>query len=718
MRLKIFIFGFLSANFLICEELTLDQAVLNSPFKIASLGFHTFIPNENAILIRGQGNHWNQWYKVNLINNDTILFIDSTGFKWKESDIFVNTLSFSEDGKKILIGTDKKKLWRHSFTATFFVYDVLTKLTFPISSQNKNLRNAKFSPNGKFVSYIRNDNNIYVFNIEKRKERKLTTTGNETLSNGHFGWLYEEELTGYDGYRWSPDSEYIAFWEEEEKNVPEFSMIEELTSYPGLKKIRYPKVGETNPSLRIGIIRIKGSGRKWIKGAYVENDYLPWMEWVNKDRVAYMRLERFQKSWDIFVTDKKTGKSIKVLTEFDAKGWLDNHQQIRFLNDGRIVWVSEKSGYKHLWISKHSGSKSWPITEGKWEVSKIIHIDEDEEIIYFMSNKQSVFEHKFFSVRYDGTGLKLLTPEDGNHSISLLGSKLYFLDTFSSLIKPKTILLKELKTGKVVRTVADTDKNQFKKYGWKSPQIIQFPTLDSLYNLDGLLLLPKDYTPTKKYPLIVYGYGMPGTQIVWNKWGSLWSQFLSQQGYIVFSMDSRGMGGRGEEFKNFSYGDMSKFLSIDHIAGVKQLIKLGYVDPNRVGAWGWSGGGYFTCLMLTRNSDYFKAGVAVAPCTDFRLYDTAYTERYMGDLNKNKSGYDSTSVLSWIHRMKGSILIMHGSNDDNVHLQHTSKFVNQALLLGKDVEWYNYPGKDHGIYGGGARKHLYRKMIDYFNRRL
>ena len=718
MRLKIFIFSFLTVNLLICEELTLDQAVLNSPFKIATLGFHTFIPNENSILIRGQGNHWNQWYKVNLINNDTILFIDSTGFKWKENDIFVNILSFSEDGKKILIGADKKKLWRHSFTATFFVYDILTKKTLPVSSQNKNLRNAKFSPNGKFVSYIRNDNNIYVFNIEKRKERKLTITGNETLSNGHLGWLYEEELTGYDGYRWSPDSEYIAFWEEEEKNVPEFSMVEELTKYPGLKKIRYPKVGETNPSLRIGVIRIKGSGKKWIKGAYVENDYLPWMEWVNKDRVAYMRLERFQKSWDIFVADKKTGKSIKVLSEFDSKGWVDNHQQIRFLNDGRIVWVSEKSGYKHLWISKHSGSKSWPITEGKWEVSKIIHIDEDEEIIYFMSNKQSVFENKFFSVRYDGTGLKLLTPEDGNHSISLLGSKLYFLDTFSSLIKPKTILLKELKTGKVVRTVADTDKNQFKKYGWKSPQIVQFPTLDSLYNLDGLLLLPKDYTPTKKYPLIVYGYGMPGTQIVWNKWGSLWSQFLSQQGYIVFSMDSRGMGGRGEEFKNFSYGDMSKFLSIDHIAGVKQLIKLGYVDPNRVGAWGWSGGGYFTCLMLTRNSDYFKAGVAVAPCTDFRLYDTAYTERYMGDLKKNKSGYDSTNVLSWVHRMEGSILIMHGSNDDNVHLQHTSKFVNQALLLGKDVEWYNYPGKDHGIYGGGARKHVYKKMIDYFSRRL
>ena len=231
-------------------------------------------------------------------------------------------------------------------------------------------------------------------------------------------------------------------------------------------------------------------------------------------------------------------------------------------------------------------------------------------------------------------------------------------------------------------------------------------------------MLPKNYDPDKKYPLIVHGYGMPGTQIVWNKWGSLWSQYLSQQGYIVFSMDSRGMSGRGEKFKNFSYGDMSKYLIADNAAGVKQLINLGYVDPQRVGAWGWSGGGYFTCLMVTRNSKYFKTGVAIAPCTDFQLYDTAYTERYMGSLETNKSGYDSTNVLSWIYRMKGSLLLMHGSNDDNVHLQHTSKFVNYALSLGKDVEWYNYPNKNHGIYGGGSRKHLYQKMIDYFNRNL
>ena len=700
------------------KKLTLDEAVINSPFKIASLGWHAIFPNENAILIRGQGEKWKEWLKVDLIENDTIPFIDSLSFKWKGNEVYVSTLNFSNEGKKLLVGTDKEKLWRHSSTSTFFIYDILNKQFFPVSSQNKKLRNVKFSPNGMYVSYVRNDNNIYIFNIKTKKERQLTRTGSETLLNGHFGWLYEEELTGHDGYRWSPDSEYISFWEENQEMVPEFFMMDELSQYPTIKKIRYPKVGESNPSLRLGIIRIKGTGKKWIKGAEVDDDYLPWMEWVNKDKVAYMRLDRFQKNWDLFIADKKTGKSMRILSESDPKGWLENHKQIRFLKDGRIIWISEKSGYKHLWISKHSGSMSWPITQGQWEVNKIVHIDQNKELVYFKSNKESVFENRLYSIRYDGTELKLLTPEDGSHSVSLLGSKLYFFDTFSSLQMPKVIQLKELSTGKLIRTIAKTDKNQFDEYEWEIPQIIQFSTLDSSFLLDGLLLLPKNYNPNKKYPLIVHGYGMPGTQIVWNKWGSLWSQYLSQQGYIVFSMDSRGMSGRGEEFKNFSYGDMSKYLISDYAAGVKKLINLGYVDSKRVGAWGWSGGGYFTSLMVTRNSKYFKTGVAIAPCTDFRLYDTAYTERYMGSLKTNKSGYDSTNVLSWIYRMEGSLLLMHGTNDDNVHLQHTSKFVNQALNLGKDVEWYSYPNKNHGIYGGGSRKHLYQKMIDYFNRNL
>ena len=698
--------------------LSYEEAVLKSPFKIASMGWMIPVPNEDAYVFRGHGNNFKSWYKVSLPNQDTTLFLDSSVFNLNGNDLYISSLSFAKTGDKLLIKTDSEKIWRHSSIGTYFAFDLNLKTLIPISKNNQDLRNVKFSPNGKWVAYVRNDNNLYVYNFKRDKERRLTNTGSETISNGHFGWLYEEELTGYDGYRWSPDSESIAFWEEDESKVPEFILFNELEKYPTIQKIRYPKAGETNPSLRIGIVRIKGAGRKWIEFAKVDNDYLPWMEWVNDDKIAFIKMDRKQQNWDLFISNRRTRKSINILSESDPNGWLDNHGQIHFMKDGKIVWISEISGYKHVWMAKHSGSNYWPITSGDWEVSTINYIDEDAKRIYFTANKESVFEKRFYSIQFDGTGLKLLTPENGSHSIKISESKKYFIDTFSSLTNPKKILYRELKSGKIVKVLGETDLVQYEKYEWSTPQVVQFSTSDGKEILDGLITLPPNYDKTKKYPVIMYGYGMPGTQIVWNRWGRSWNQYLSQQGYIVFSMDARGMSGRGEAFKNLSYGDMAHYLAKDHLAGLNYLVDEGYADPNRIGAWGWSGGGYFTCLMLTKNGKYFKAGVSVAPVTDYHLYDTAYTERSMGLPQENSAGYDSTNVMSWMSRMEGSLLLMHGTGDDNVHSQNTTHFVQSALKAGKDVEWFQYPGRNHGIYGGGARKHLYKKMFDFLDEKL
>ena len=699
-------------------RLTLEEAIVESPFEIASIGGITSFPNEDAVLVRGKNNNWKQWYKVDLVLNDTSLFIDSSAFNLNGDDLYVSDITFSNRGDILLVKTKTEKIYRHSHISTYYIYDLSKKKLSKLTSFNKNLRNVKFSPTDKHIGYIREDNNLYVYDIKRKRQRQLTTSGSNTISNGHFGWLYEEELTGYDGYRWSPDGSSIAYWEEDESLVPEFSLIDDLVKYPLVKKIRYPKAGDRNPTLRIGIVRVNGAGRKWIEGAYVENDYLPWMKWVNENKVAFLKMDRSQKIWNLFVADRLTGRAIKVLSEYDQDGWVDNHGQIYFLKDGKIILLSEKSGYMHIWMSKHSGSNIWPITVGKWEVSSITKIDEDSKLIYFIANKESVHEKKLYSIRFDGTDLKLLTPEKGNHSIFLTGTRERFIDSYSSTDIPKRILLKNLYNREEVRVLGETDIGQFIDYDWSYPQIIKFRSLDNTVDLHGVITLPPDHSFENKYPVIIHGYGMPGTQIVWNRWSSMWNQYLAQQGYIVFSMDTRGMGGRGEAFKNLSYGDMSKYLANDQIAGIDFLVKEGYADPDKIGAWGWSGGGYFTCLMLTRNAKFFKAGVAVAPCTDFRLYDTAYTERYMGMPEENTVGYDSTSVMSWINRMNGSILLMHGASDDNVHSQHTNKFVQAALQSGKDVEWYEYPRRDHGIYGGGARKHLYKKMIEFFNEKL
>ena len=698
--------------------LTTEEAVLNSPFKVASLGWKIHFPNSDDVLIRGKGDNWRLWYKVNLINSDTTLFLDSTAFNWNGDDLYVSDLKFSKNAEKILIKTDSKQIWRHSNSGTYYVYNIKTSNLIPVTINNNELRNVKFSPNEKLVAYVRSDNNLYVFDLKRKREKQLTKSGSETISNGHFGWLYEEELTGYDGYRWSPDSESIAYWEEDEEQVPEFPLINYSTLYPQIRKIRYPKVGQLNPELRIGIVRVKGAGKKWIPKAITNDDYLPWMEWVNNDRIGFLKMDRKQKKWELFIANKTTGKSKKVLTETDKNGWLDNNGQIKFLEDGRILWISEQSGFNHIWMSKHSGSKTWALTQGNWEVSQILYVDEKNQIVYFTSNKESVFEIRFYSVRFDGTDLKSLTKEGGVHNIQITNSKNYFIDSFSNLQNPKKIQLKKLSTGKLVKILKETDIKQFTDYEWSNPKIVHFPSLDNTITLDGVLILPVNFDPEKKYPVIIHGYGMPGTQIVWNKWGKTWDQYLSQQGYIVFSMDTRGMSGRGEKFKNFSYGDMSKYLAEDHLAGIKYLVKEVSADKKRIGAWGWSGGGYFTCLMLTRNGEHFKAGVAIAPCTDFKLYDTAYTERSMGLISENQVGYDSTSTLTWIKRMKGELLIMHGSEDDNVHSQHTIHFIQKALKAEKNIQWHQYPGRNHGIYGGGARKDLYKKMIHFFNKNL
>ncbi len=338
--------------------------------------------------------------------------------------------------------------------------------------------------------------------------------------------------------------------------------------------------------------------------------------------------------------------------------------------------------------------------------------------MYFTANKASIHENKLYSVDFDGNQIKCLTREAGNHQVLISNSKEYFFDSYSSFDQPKKNILKRLVTGSTIKVINETNKDQYRNYEWSKPYIVNFETLDKNDTLYGCVTRPPDFDQSKKYPVIIHGYGMPGTQSVWNQWSNIWNQFLAQNGYVVFHMDTRGMGGRGEKFKNLSYGDMSKYLSLDHLAGINYLKKNLNIDPERVGAWGWSGGGYFTCLMLTRNAKSFKAGVAVAPVTDFKLYDTAYTERIMGLLKENKSGYDSTSTISWINKMEGSLLLIHGEDDDNVHSQNTSQFVEKAVKLGKNIDWIQYPGRNHGIYGNGARADMYKKMLEFFKLKL
>ena len=727
------LFVVVSIVFAETKRLSFDDVQGKSPFIYPSLGITTWFPNENAYLTKIN----NDLLKISVPSFDTTLFLSKSDFdlsqiqksKNNQSAPWVETIAddegfvrpssyiFSPDGSVLMFSVSKEKIWRRSFYATYFLMDIESKTISELSNDNLRLRNVKFSPDSKKIAYVREDNNIYVFDMLKKRERQITRDGSESILNGHFGWVYEEEFGSFDSYRWSPDSKKIAFLKEDQSKVPVFILFDEMKLYPELTKIRYPKAGQKNPEMSLYVSDIRRGKPKEINVGITLDKYFPWMKWTGPEELILMKMNRLQKNWTFLNINTKTGKYTSGLTESDPNGWVQMHRNYHFLKNGNILWMSERDGWHHIYIHAKDGSIINQLTKGEWEVKRIVDVDEENQKVYFISNKETVFENRFYSVNFDGSDLSLLTEESGMHSVRMLPNKDGFIDSYSSIDTPTRHILKDL-NGKSILVLKETNKSQFEAYDWTYPQIIKFSSTDGQVMLDGIVTYPPNYKKGNRYPVIVHGYGMPGTQIVYNRWGSTWNQYLAHQGYIVFSMDARGMSGRGESFKNLSYGDMAKYLSKDTAAGVRHLIDKGDADPDRIGAWGWSGGGYFTGLMLTKNADLFDVGVSVAPVMDFRLYDTIYTERSMGLPQDNKAGYDSTSVLSYVDRFKGKLLVMHGTGDDNVHSQNMTWLIEEFIKHDKQLDIFSYPNRPHGMSGGKARKNLYKKMINYFNDNL
>ena len=689
----------------------------NLDIEYPRMGDYRWDKASEDIILRGSGVNKYSFYRVDLASGDTTVYLDSSVFIYDGSYIPVRRWTFSKDGSFMLIQSQRERIWRHSNTGTYYLLNIDQREIIKVSDKNTMLRNVKISPNNKWVSYVRKDNNLYVYNIKRKREKKLTRNGSETLLNGHFGWVYEEELSGYDGYRWSPDSRYIAYVEEDQSEVGRFRMIDELKLYPDVQEVFYPKAGSTNPKIKIAVINVQGGGKKYIKIDSETDVYYPWFEWYDNEVLWIMKLERLQKKWQMIYADVISGRVTDGIKEEDKAGWVELHESSRILKNGLFIHISERDGYQHIYLERPSGRFTVPITSGQWEVNEIVHVDEQREFVYFTANKRSVLESHLYRVRFDGTDLTILTPEPGYHNISMHPNGLRFVDTYSSIDQPTTIKYRN-SDGSLVRILGEANISSLDLNKLSKPLIIRILADDNETVLNGIITLPVDYKKGKKYPLLVYGYGMPGTQIVYNRWQTGFQQFLAKEGYIVFSMDSRGMSGRGRDFKNLSYGNMAHYLAKDQATGVRWLIDQGYVDKKRIGAWGWSGGGYFTCLMLTKNSDLFTVGVSVAPVTDFRFYDTAYTERYMGLPQKNQSGYDSTSTISYVNKLKGKLLLMHGTHDDNVHAQNTTKFVEACIRADKPIDVMYYPSRNHGIYGNNASKHIYKKLFEYFRLHL
>jgi len=721
-------------------EISLEN-VLDGTFRTESIGRYEWKNSSDAYYFSERSEEGLDFYEYNLASNDTL-----KAFSVKKSIINNFSYSFSPDQTKLLLKKNSKKLWRHSSYGSYYVYDIKSESLTPVTSDPDSLRNVKFSPDSNKLAFVRNDNNLYLFDLINSSEEQLTFDGSEDILNGHFGWVYEEEFGTYDSYKWSPNSEFIAFIREDQTYVKEYALVDYEAQYPVVKYIRYPKTGEDNPIVSISILDLKNKEYRSVhlpKTAY----YIPDIIWqTNSSNLYFATLNRKQNDWNLYKYDFDTNRGDLILNDSN-ESWIDRDPFIvpgeigtwttkggfsfAILENGEILWLSEKDGFSHIYRNRPDGRPINQVTRGDWEVNNISAIDTKNEIIYFSGKKETETENHLYSIKFNGSRLKRLTKEKGSHSSSFSPTLNYFINSFSSFtVPPKTFLRED--SGKIVRVLRETDKSKFDSYGLTYPQLINIFTDDGT-RLNALITYPHNFDPMKQYPVILYNYGGPGSQLVLNRWGSgshIFHQFFASRDFIIFSFDNRGTGGRGKAFKDLAYGDYGKYLIKDHIAAAKYLQGLTYVDAENIGIWGWSGGGYLTNMCMTLASDYYKAGISIAPNVEPLLYDTIWTERYMGLVEENPEGYKNASVLTHVDKAKGHLLQIHGNADDNVHHQHSIKLAKAYAEHGKDMEMFIYSNANHGMYnnnflsednpadGWKNRYHLYKKMTDFFMEHL
>ena len=718
------------------EEISLEN-IFDGTFSTEGIGRYEWKNNSDSYFFSKSSEKSLDFFELEVSKNDTI-----KSFSISKDLIDNFSYSFSPNQDMLLLKKNHKQLWRHSSYGTYYVYDINQISLKPVSSQPDSLRNVKFSPDSKKIAYVRNDNNLYMYEISEEKETQLTFDGSDTILNGHFGWVYEEEFGTYDSYKWSPNSQFIAFIREDQELVREYALVDYEEQYPVVKYIRYPKAGEDNPTVSIIILDLLNEEYRTVNLPDTSY-YIPDIVWqVNSSNLFFATLNRKQNDWNLYKYDFDLNNGTLILNDKNDT-WIDRDPitipgsigsysakggfSIAIMEDGEIIWLSERDGYRHIYRNRPDGKFFNQITRGDWEVNTINAIDFKDKVIYFTAKKESEVENHLYSIKFNGSRLKKLTKEVGSHSVSFTPKLNYFIDNFSSLTIPNKIFVRE-NSGKIIQTLRSTDRTKFDESNFTYPQIINIFADDGT-RLNALITYPHNFDPMKQYPVILYNYGGPGSQLVINRWGSgshLFHQFFASRDFIIFSFDNRGTGGRGKAFKDLAYGDYGKYLVKDHIAAAEYLQSLTYVDADNIGIWGWSGGGYLTNMCMTLASDYYAAGISIAPNVDPLLYDTIWTERYMGLVDENPEGYKNASVLTHVHKAKGHLLQIHGNADDNVHHQHSINLAKAYAEHGKDMEMFIYSNANHGMYnnnflsennpanGWKNRYHLYKKMTDFF----
>jgi dipeptidyl-peptidase-4 len=642
------------------------------------------------------------------------VLVSGSDLKLKNDDLpVIRNYDWSPDGKLVLL-TGLLHARKVKSGGPLIVYNMEQKKIICDIESEQLQENAQFSPDSKKLGFVRG-NNIYCVDIETGKETKLTTDGSNEILNGVFDWVYEEEFSIIKGWEWSPDSKKIAYWSLDQSNVPLIKIAKWDSLYFNFLDMHYPKPGAENSIVKIGVVDIANQKTSWMDIGDNKDIYIPRIRFTeNPEVLSIQRMNRLQNKLELLFADVNSGKSKTVVT-IKEDHWIDEPDNPVFLKDGkRFIWSSENDGWKHYYLYDINGNILNQITPGDFEVKEIISINEKEEVMYYTSNERGVIYSDLYKVKFDGTGKERVTSLKGAHTISMADGGEYFLDTYSNANTLSTTFVSDL-SGKPVKDLAVSDMTELNKYETGELKFLQFTTSDGVV-LNASILNPVNFDSTKKYPVLIYNYSGPGSQSVLDKWGGsnyLFHQMLAEKGYIVFVLDNRGTGGRGREFKHIVYKNLGKWEVNDMIEGAKYLSSLPYVDPARIGIWGWSYGGYMAALTILKGAAFFKAAVAVAPVTNWKYYDDIYTERYMQTPEQNPDGYIESSTITYADSLRGKLLIVHGTGDDNVNFQNSIQLTKQLISKNKQFEEMFYPEKDHGIYGGMTRIHLFNLITKF-----
>jgi dipeptidyl-peptidase-4 len=675
----------------------------------------------------------NQYTVLNVDNSSRTMQIDLYDFaSLKKTATLIDTKdhvgmpmidSYTFDGeeKMMLIACNSNQIFRHSFTADYFLYNIATKqLTKLFDFQ---IQEPTFSPNGKKIAYAK-ENDLYVYDIDSKSTIQITDDGKKNaIINGITDWVYEEEFAFVRAFDWSKDSKKLAYIRFDESQVPEFSMsMFHKDLYPTVETFKYPKAGEKNSLVSLHIYDVASKATKEINLGKYDDFYIARMQWTNDANVLSAQvLNRHQDNLDLLFIDGATGAAKVVLNEKD-KAYVDVTDNLTFLNDNSFIWTSEKDGFNHIYLYDKNGKLRNQVTKGKWEVTSYYGFDEKTNTVFYQSTENGSINRAIYRIALNGKSKLALSDEIGTNDATFSPNYQYYINTFSSSAQATTYSLNEAKTGTQIKVIENNAAlvAKLKDYNLPDKEFFVLKT-EKGNELNAWIMKPKDFDASKKYPVFMYQYSGPGSQQVANQWNSAndyWFMMLTQQGYIVACVDGRGTGFKGADFKKVTQLELGKYEVEDQIDAAKVIGNYAFVDKTRIGIFGWSYGGFMASNSLFKGSDTFKMAIAVAPVTNWRFYDSIYTERYMQTPQENPSGYDENSPINHVDKLKGKFLLIHGSGDDNVHLQNSMQMMEALIQANKQFDSQIYPDKNHGIYGGNTRIQLYNKMTNFIKENL